>query len=90
MKEKIINYASVLSGFERLMAELGRLNKEVAAKCLQKKEEMLNMMREVSSDEEFRELLLDCPDQASYEFLASVMGEVIGPARVLEIEAGAC
>ncbi|MFA5767315.1 MAG: hypothetical protein WC919_05305 [Candidatus Paceibacterota bacterium] len=90
MKEKIINYASILSGFERLMAEPGRLNKEVAKKCLQKKEEMLDMMRQISSDDNFRELLSDCPDQASYELLASAMGDVIGPARVLEIEAGAC
>ncbi len=87
MKEKIINYASVLAAFQKLIAEPGRLAKEITNKCFQERQEMLDMIKEFSSDEELRNLLLSCPDQASYEILASAMEEVLGPARVMDIEA---
>ena len=87
MKERIISYTSGLAEFQRLMFEKGRLYREIAYRCLKKKEEMMEMLGELSSDEEYFDLLRACPDQRSYEILASAMGEVIGPARVLEIEA---
>jgi len=88
MKEKIINYASGLAALQKLVAEPDRLVKEITDRYLQKKQEMLDMIKEFSSNEELGNLLLNCPDQASYETLASAMEEVLGPARVIDIEAG--
>jgi hypothetical protein len=43
-------------------------------------------LKKINEDEELRQLLLECPNQSTYEVLASIMMQVKGPLRTLEIE----
>ncbi len=85
-REAILREVERLIEAEKMLADPTEARKKLEIKYQEKYERLIDVLRVIDNEDTFKELLLRCPNQRSYEFLARALERVIGPARVIEIE----